>query len=340
MCASQHPTPATREVILCVRDLRAEYVSRRGPVQALRGVSFDLHQGEVLALIGESGCGKSTLGFSLTRLLPDYARILGGSVTYRQADGFAYDVLKLEPEALRRFRWKECAMMLQGALNAFNPVRRVRDHFLDTARAHGWTNKAAVLAKSEELLSMVQLDARRVIGSYPHELSGGMRQRVLLALALLLSPRILILDEPTTALDILTQRTILDLLRRLQRQLGFSLLFVSHDLSIAAELADRVATMYAGRIVELADVYESFYRPAHPYTAGLIKAIPTLAGEIQELVSIPGSPPDLVMMPQGCKFNARCQFASQRCREEEPADSDLGGGHMVNCFNWQQVRQS
>lgn len=326
------------EVILSVRDLRAEYGSRRGAVQALRGVSLDLHAGEVLALIGESGCGKSTLALALTRMLPGSARITGGSVVYRDEAGADVDLLGMDAEGLRRFRWKECAIVLQSALNAFNPVLRVRDHFLDTARAHGLTDRAEVLGRTRRLLEMVQLEASRVIGAYSHELSGGMRQRVLLALALLFSPRILILDEPTTALDILTQRAILDLLRRLQRSLGFSLVFISHDLAIAAELADRMATMYAGRVVEIASVEDAFYRPAHPYTAGLIRAVPTLAGDARELASIPGSPPDLVELPPGCKFHPRCPLADERCRAEDPADERVGDGHLVACFHWQRAR--
>jgi len=331
------PAISKGKVILSVRDLEAEYTSRRGAVRALRRVSLDLHQGEVLALIGESGCGKSTLGFALTRLLPSSARVVGGSIIYRQANGTEYDVLKLQPESLRAFRWKESAMMLQSALNAFSPVRRICDHFLDTARAHGWNDRAAVLQKTADLLGLVQLDAGRVSGAYPHELSGGMRQRVLLALALLLEPRILILDEPTTALDILTQRTIIDLLRNLQRTLGFAMIFISHDLSIAAELADRVATMYAGRIVEIADVYDSFYRPAHPYTHGLIRAVPRLGGNDQELVSIPGSPPDLVGRAAGCSFHPRCPMATDRCRKEDPPTTAVGASHLVECFHWERV---
>jgi len=240
---------------------------------------------------------------------------------------------------MRHFRWRECAMVFQSALNAFNPVLRVRDQMYDTMRAHSRLSQAEMRARALSLLRHVQLDPERVIDAYPHELSGGMRQRVLLAMSLLLDPQIIILDEPTTALDILTQRTILELLKSLKAEMGFSLMFISHDLSIAAELADRVATMYAGAIVELGPVYDIFYRPAHPYTLGLIRAVPTVTGDFQDLVSIPGSPPDLIDLPSGCKFHIRCPYATDRCREEEPALEPYAADHSVACFHVDQVRQ-
>lgn len=324
-----------KDVVLSVRNLALEYNSRRGKVKALRGVNFDLYQGETLALIGESGCGKSTMGFAMIRLTPGTATITDGSVTF--VDGQRkVEVMKLSESELRRFRWTDMAMMLQAALNAYNPVLRIQDHFLDTARAHGLTDKKEVLKRARRLLSAVQLDADRVLPSYPHELSGGMRQRVLLAMGLLMQPKVIILDEPTTALDILTQRAIIDLLRDLKKEFNFTMIFISHDLSLAAELADRVATMYAGQIVELCDVYTAFEQPRHPYTLGLIRAVPTLHGDAQSLTSIPGSPPDLVDMPKGCKFHPRCPFADDRCRQEEPVLSGEAG-HLVACHHWERV---
>ncbi|HWI51869.1 MAG TPA: ABC transporter ATP-binding protein [Symbiobacteriaceae bacterium] len=324
------------EVVLAVGDLHLEYRSRRGPVKALRGVTFDLYKGETLALIGESGCGKSTLGLALIGLYPGSARITRGSLAL--VDGAnRRDLLKMSPQEVRRIRWIEMAMVLQAALNAFNPVLRIEEHFLDTARAHGVNERAEVLRRARRLLSAVQLDPDRVLPSYPHELSGGMRQRVLLALGLLLEPRILILDEPTTALDILTQRTIIELLKQLKAEFDFTLIFISHDLSLAAELADRVATMYAGRLVEISDVYQAFEHPVHPYTLGLTSAVPTLHGGPRELTSIPGSPPDLVQMPPGCKFHPRCPLADERCTAEDPPLRELGGGRMVACFHWDRV---
>jgi len=323
---------------LSVRDLWVEYLGERGMVKAVRDVSFDLRPEESLALIGESGCGKTTLGLALIRLLVKTARIPRGEIIYRR-DGVVTKVRSLSEREMRHFRWRECAMVFQSALNAFNPVLRVWDQMYDTVRAHQRVSRAEVRERAMDLLRYVQLDPKRVIDAYPHELSGGMRQRVLLAMSLLLDPQVIILDEPTTALDILTQRTILDLLKRLKAELGFSMMFISHDLSIAAELADRVATMYAGAVVELGPVYDIFYRPAHPYTLGLIRAVPTVTGEFEDLISIPGSPPDLIDLPPGCKFHIRCPYATDRCKQEEPTLEPYGHDHAVACFYSSQVRQ-
>ena len=251
------------DIVLSVRDLTVAYRVRRGTVKAVRRISFDLRRGETLALIGESGSGKTTVALALVRLLVRAARITDGSVVYRRG-ARAVDVLRLGAAGLRHYRWNECAMVFQSALNALNPVIRVRDQFLDVAKAHGMTDRRAAEARALELLRLVQLDADRVAGSYPHELSGGMRQRVLIAMGLLLDPQVIILDEPTTALDILTQRTVIDLLRRLKGERQFALVLVSHDLALAAELADQVATVYAGRIVECGTVADMFYNPHHP----------------------------------------------------------------------------
>jgi len=326
------PAPKAADTTLTVQNLSVDYLGRRGLVRAVRDVSFDLAHGETLSLIGESGSGKTTLGLTLIRLLPRAARIReGGRIIYRR-DGDEFDVLALKPEELRHFRWKECAMVFQSALNALNPVLRIAEQFEDTARAHGTSRTQETRQRALELLRLVKLDPERVLRSYPHELSGGMRQRVLFAMSLLLDPQLIILDEPTTALDILTQRAIIDILRQLRQEMKFSLLFISHDLSLAAELADRVATMYAGAIVEIGNVYETFYHPQHPYTMGLIKAVPTVTGDMQALASISGSPPDLVNLPPGCKFHPRCPYATDRCREEEPTLVAVAPGHLAACW--------
>lgn len=324
------------ETILSVENLSVIYQSRRGPVRAVREVSFDLKAGENLALIGESGCGKTTLGLSLIRLLSKSARIVQGRILYRRKDT-VIDLLSLSADAVRRFRWQECAMVFQAALNAFNPVIRIWDHVYETAKSHGWTNRKEVREEALELFRRVQLDPHRVIDAYPHELSGGMRQRVLIAMSLLLKPQILILDEPTTALDILTQRTIIELLRRLKEEFRFSMIFISHDLALAAELADRVATMYAGRIVELTDVENAFERPRHPYTYSLIRTVPTVHGDFHELQSIPGSPPDLVTPPQGCRFHPRCAFVTDECLGEDPNLMPVDGHGAVACWRWREI---
>ena len=323
---------------LSLEDVHVNYLTRNGPVQAVRGVTLDLFGGESLALIGESGSGKTTLGLSIVRLLPSSAIVEPGTILYRRGQK-EVNVLHLSSAELREFRWRDCAMVFQSALNAFNPVLRIWDQVLDTAKAHGWNDRKEVRERFLDLLQFVQLDPKRVITAYPHELSGGMRQRTLLAISLLLDPQVLILDEPTTALDILTQRTIISLLRRLKEEQHFTMIFISHDLAIAAELADRVATMYAGRVVEIGKTRDIFYQPRHPYTLGLIRAVPTVTGGFQELSSIPGSPPDLIKLPSGCKFHPRCPFVTERCKQEEPSLDKVGDGHMAACWHWPEVQK-
>jgi peptide/nickel transport system ATP-binding protein len=335
------------EPILSVRDLSIAYQARRGQVQAVRNISFDVERGEALALIGESGSGKTTIGLGLMHLLPTTAKMTGGNIMYRRYQnglpGSKIEVLNLKGSNLRQFRWHECAMVFQSALNALNPVLRISEHFVDTAKAHGYLagyrETSALREQALHLLSLVRLDPQRVWGSFPHELSGGMRQRVLIALALLLQPQLLILDEPTTALDILTQRNIMDVLKELRRQFGFSMLFISHDLALAAELADRVATVYAGEIIEIGDVRTIFRNPRHPYTIGLIKAVPTLTSDRSALVSVPGSPPDLIQLPTGCKFHPRCPLADERSIREEPILTEIAPGHRVACWRWMEARE-
>ena len=330
--------PLDGQFTLKVDDLWVTYLAERGKVKAVRGVSFTLRQGETLAFIGESGCGKTTLGLALIRLLPSTAKVEKGHILYRRGVE-VLDVLDLNDDELRKFRWRDCAMIFQGAQNAFNPVLSIWAQVLDTARAHGLSNKKEIRRRMEELFSLVQLEPQRVLKAYPHQLSGGMRQRVLIALGLLLNPPLVILDEPTTALDILTQRSVIDVLRDLKSKMDFSLILISHDLSLAAELADRVATMYAGQLVEVASVWDAYYSPFHPYTAGLIHAVPTLAGEREELISIPGSPPDLIDPPTGCAFHPRCPYATAKCRQEEPPLLTAGPDHQVACWHWEEVAQ-
>ncbi|MGH2403184.1 MAG: ABC transporter ATP-binding protein [bacterium] len=323
--------------VLSFRDLTVAYRTRAGVIRAVRGVTIDLHADETLGLIGESGSGKTTLALAALRLLPASASVEAGQILY-QKDHDVSDVLALAPDDLRHLRGGQIAMVFQNALSALNPVLRIWAHFKDTARAHGWYDDAAVRARAADLLNRVRLDPSRVLRAYPHELSGGMRQRVVLALALLPRPRVLILDEPTTALDLLTQRTIIDLLRALRRDLGFALLFISHDLALAAELADRVATMYAGRVVEIGSVDDLFSRPRHPYTAGLLAAVPRVRGDLAAVRSIPGSPPDLLRLPAGCPFHPRCAYAQPDCDDVEPDLFETGNAQRSACFYWAQVR--
>lgn len=336
-----------KEPILSVRDLEISYHTGSGrTVTAIRGVDFDLYPQQSLALVGESGCGKTTLGLGMLRLLPKLGRVSGGSITYRGLDGQATDVLSLSGKALRQWRWSEVAMVFQGAMNAFNPVMKIIDHFADTIRAHKVDGKKASRKEIQEraaaALESVRLEPARVLPSYPHELSGGMKQRVLIALALLLEPQVLVLDEPTTALDLLTQRSIVDMLHELRERFGFATIFVSHDLPLASELADRIATMYAGRIIEAGTVHDVFTRPRHPYSVGLIKAVPPVRAGSIEPTSIPGSPPDLAALPTGCSFRARCPYAVDECGDLDPdlepiEQRNEGLSHEAACLRWRDV---
>ena len=327
------------DVVLKVDDLSIVYRTDRGDVKATVDVSFELKSGEAMALIGESGSGKTTISLALIRKLPRNAVVTGGQIFY-QRNQEVQDVLKLSNRQLREFRWNECAMVFQGAQNAFNPVLKIRKQFEDTAQSHGWTDKAAVRERALSLLQLVRLDPERVYEAYPHELSGGMKQRTLLALAVLLNPQVVILDEPTTALDILTQRAIIDVLNDMQRQLKFSIIFISHDLSLAAEMADHVATVYAGEIVELGSVNDVFYQSLHPYTQGLLTSVPTLEHTQDLLQSIPGSPPNLISPPDGCKFHPRCAFADDACMKEGPPLTVDVGAHLAACWHKDRLIES
>ena len=317
--------------LLRVEELVVEFALERGVLRAVNEVSLDIRQGEIFALVGESGSGKSTLAFALLGLVPPPGRIVRGRVLFN-----GMDVLRLNGEALREYRWRKVAMVFQAAQNVLNPVMRVVDHFLDTARDHDVTNTHEVLKWARQLLEMVRLEPDRVLQSYPHELSGGMRQRVAIALSLLLKPRLLILDEPTTALDVVTQAYILEILSEIRRELDLTMLLLTHDMSVVAKVADRVGVLYAGRLMEVGDVETIFYRPRHPYTVGLINAAPSLIGDLERKRPIPGSPPDLINPSPGCPFAPRCTYATDRCAEM-PSLATVASGHLVACHHWEEV---
>lgn len=315
--------------LLSVRDLVVEFDLGRGALRAVNGASLDVQPGEVMAVVGESGSGKSTLAFSILNLVPSPGKIAGGEILFEDKD-----VLSLSPEELRRYRWKEVAMVFQAAQNAMNPVMRIADQMVDTVHAHENMPKGKVLERASELLEMMRLEPSQVLHAYPHELSGGMRQRAIIAISLLLDPKMLILDEPTTALDVVTQAYILDILADIRQKLGLTMVLLTHDMSIVAKIADRVAVMYAGKIMEVGKIEEIFYDAKHPYTIGLINAAPSLIGDITEKKPIPGSPPNLLNPPPGCPFHPRCAHATDRCREEEPELKNIGDGRLVACHNW------
>uniref|UniRef100_UPI0006E3F87D ABC transporter ATP-binding protein n=1 Tax=Peterkaempfera griseoplana TaxID=66896 RepID=UPI0006E3F87D len=323
MTGPAEPAAGPRDVVLRARDIRVEYDGER-PTRAVRGVSFELRRGEVLGIAGESGCGKSTLAYALTRMLKAPARMTGGSLTFRTREGEELDLLSLDDEELRTFRWTRLSMVFQSAMNALNPVTTIGRQFGDIFRAHRPDmGKDERLSRTRALLEMVGIDAGRT-SSYPHELSGGMRQRVVIAMALALEPEVVIMDEPTTALDVVVQREILDEVERLREELGFSVIFITHDLGLLLEISDRLAVMYAGEIIEYAPAEELATRAAHPYTQGLLRSFPDLTGVRRELRGIPGSPPDLRAEPPGCAFADRCEHAFDPCRSSAPRLLDLG----------------
>ncbi|NBE98810.1 ABC transporter ATP-binding protein [Nonomuraea sp. KC401] len=304
--------------VLEIRDLGVDYLSQSGAVHAVADVSLDLRRGEILGLAGESGSGKSTLANAVARLLRPPAAITSGSVVYHRQDGTAVDVLALKRDELRAFRWKELAVVFQSAMNSLNPVSTVGAQIEDVLRVHA--PKMSRNDRSERAVELLQrvgisADRRR---SYPHELSGGMRQRAAIAIALALNPEVIIMDEPTTALDVVVQRDILHEIRALREEYGFAVVFITHDLSLLMEISDRIAIMYAGRVVETGTAEALHRTPRHPYTLGLLRSFPRLHGPREELLGIPGTPPDLRSLPPGCAFHPRCGRAVEECSTRLP----------------------
>ncbi len=337
--------------LLEVEGLCVDYLSDGGTVHAVTDVNFTLRRGETLGLAGESGCGKSTLAYAVARLLRPPAVVTQGVVRYHpraRANGarvgadvadadFApsqpVDVLALKSAELRAFRWSDLAIVFQSAMNALNPVLSLGVQIGDVLRAHRpQMTPDERTARAAELLRLVGISADR-LGSYPHELSGGMRQRAIIAIALALNPDIIIMDEPTTALDVVVQREILTQIKRLQAQFNFAVIFITHDLSLLLEIADNVAIMYAGRIVERATQRELYATPRHPYSFGLINSFPPLRGPRRRVAGIPGSPPDLRILPSGCAFHPRCPFAFAPCMSELPLlrEAQPGAQQQVAC---------
>ncbi|HZU87013.1 MAG TPA: ABC transporter ATP-binding protein [Anaerolineaceae bacterium] len=325
----------SEQPLLDVQDLTMVYKTRKGMVSAIDSVSFTLRHGESMGLVGESGCGKTSIAMTLLRLMADNAIIQKGKILL---DG--QDLVKMSEQQIRDVRWRKISMVFQAAMNALNPVTRVGDQILEAIYHHepNITNSDA-RERVVELFKLVGIDAK-MIDRYPHEFSGGMRQRAIIAMALACNPALIIADEPTTALDVIVQDQVLRELRRIQKELNMSMIYISHDIAVIAEVAEKIGVMYAGRMVELADSREIFKRPRHPYTSALMSAFPSIIGPKVKLEALGGEPPDLLFPPSGCRFHPRCPFASERCVNEQPPfipvshtpTSGEGVQHMVACW--------
>jgi len=321
-----------KPVILHVDDLRTYYRTLRGPLKAVDGVSFSLQRGEILGLVGESGCGKTTLALSIVRLLPPGAQVIAGKISL---DG--QDILNMSEEQMKHVRWKKASIIFQGALNSLNPVLPVKEQIAEAILAHEKTEQNTVDKRINELFNAVGLESTRK-ENFPHEFSGGMKQRVMIAMALACNPELVVADEPTTALDVIVQYQILDLIRDLRDKLQISMILISHDLSVVAELCDKVAIMYAGKIVEFGDIFGIFETPKHPYTRALLRSIPKMTGTKTRLAYISGTVPDLTGAVPSCRFYERCPYAQKKCAEVEPETEHVDQTHSVACHFWTDIK--
>jgi peptide/nickel transport system ATP-binding protein len=316
------------DAVVEVRNLRLHYFTSKGPVRAIDGISFDLQRGETLGIVGESGCGKTTLGVALLNMPTPPGRIVEGQILLE-----GRDIVALPDREIRKsVRWEKVSMVFQGAMNCLTPVYTVGRQMRETVQRHKPMPRREADALIARYLGLVGLPAE-IARRYPHELSGGMKQRVVIATALFLEPRVVILDEPTTALDVIVQAQIINVIKELKRRLDLSLLFITHDLATEAEVADRILVMYAGRIAEIGTNVQVYGRsPCHPYTRRLLAATPRLHEKVSELAFIPGAPPDLLESQQGCRFHPRCEEAFERCRQEEPPLVEVEPGHLAACW--------
>lgn len=318
--------------ILDVRGLTTHYMTMQGPVEAVDDVSFSVDEGQTLGLAGESGCGKTTAALSIMGLLPSNGRILSGEIVL---DG--EDLLRKSERELRKIRWKKVSIVFQGAMNALNPVINVGEQIAEVIIEKEGVAKEEAWRRVRELYELVEIEPSRV-RDFPHEFSGGMRQRVMIAMALACHPKLVIADEPITALDVIVQNQILQLMKSLQREFNLSEILITHDLSVIAETCDRVGIMYAGKLVEYADSVSIYKHPLHPYTSALIGAYPSIVGERRTLNFIRGAPPNLIDPPKGCRFHPRCRYAKDVCGEEKPDYLEKGDGHYVACHFADELR--
>lgn len=320
--------------LLEVKDLKTYYTTLGGVVKAVDKISFEVEKGEVLGLAGESGCGKTTAGLSILRLLPSAGRIVGGQILLE-----GRNLVTMEEDEYRKLRWKAISMIFQGAMNALNPVHRIENQIAEAIGVHEDSSKDEALERARELLGLVGIDPDRG-KEYPHEYSGGMKQRTMIAMSLICNPKLVIADEPTTALDVMVQAQIMELLKRLSDELALSMIMITHNLPVLAENCQKIAIMYAGKIMEYADVAPIFDSPLHPYTQGLLQALPSIKGVSGKLESIPGAPPNLVDPPQGCRFHPRCPYTFDVCRKEEPELLEIEKKRYAACHRLEKGEKS
>jgi peptide/nickel transport system ATP-binding protein len=320
------------EQMLQVKDLTMHYKTSKGEVSAVNNVSFIVKKGQSLGLVGESGCGKTSIAFSLLRLLPDNANIKSGSIVL---DGD--DIAAMDKKELLKVRWKGISMVFQAAMNALNPIFTVGEQIIEAIQVHEPdVNVTDARLRVTDLFTLVGLDPQ-LMDRYPHEFSGGMRQRAVIAMALACHPKLIIADEPTTALDVIVQDRILSQLKEIQERLNMSMIYISHDIAVIAEVSDQIGVMYAGRMAELAASNEIFKRPIHPYTYALMGAFPSIKGSKKTLTTLPGEPPDLLNPPSGCRFHPRCPRATIQCKQETPPFIEHSPGHYAACWHPMEV---
>jgi len=310
--------------LLEINNLKLHFITRQGPAQAVDGVSFKIEENETFGLIGESGCGKTTTALAIIRLIKPPGRIVDGSIFFDKRD-----IVPLSEEEMRLLRGQEIAIVRQEAQNALNPVMNIGKQIIEVILQHENVSRETAWTRARNQLDLVGINGNRV-KSYPHEFSGGMKQRAMVAIATACNPKFLILDEPTTGLDVIVQRQLLALINNLKKELNLTSILISHDLSVVAETCDKVAVMYAGKIVEQADTVSMYQNPLHPYSQALIGAFPNLKGEKKKLKSIPGAPPRLIMPPKGCRFEPRCEYAMEKCKTVDPQEIEKAG-HLVAC---------
>lgn len=325
------------EEILKIDHLTAAFLFDRQPVPVVTDITYSIKKGEVLGIVGESGSGKSVTAKHVMRLLPSPpASVLGGKITL---DGL--DILNLSEKEMRDVRGNKVAMIFQEPMTSLNPVYTCGNQIVETIRLHQDVSKKEAEARAVEMLDLVGISMpKEHMKSYPYELSGGMRQRVMIAMALCCNPKLLIADEPTTALDPTIQAQIIDLLKELREKMDMSIMYITHDLGVVAEICDRVVVMYAGMVQEIANVHDLFYTPMHPYTIGLMNAMPRLGDDKERLYNIKGNVPHITQMPVGCHFSPRCPYATDECREKCPNLVEVEEGHQVRCFHWQKVKEA